>query len=263
MKIRAALALPLLAALLLTGCTTSAADSLSPDGENSGPGTEQPGLTGEITVFAAASLRTAFDEIAEAFEQQHPNVDVKPIVYDGSSTLVTQLQEGAQADVLATADERNMQALVETGLASDPQLFATNTLVVATPADNPGDVTALADLADAVTVLCAPEVPCGAASVKLLDGAGVKVTPASLEQNVTAVLQKVAAGEADAGLVYATDVVGDDAVKSFTPEGAADVVNRYPIVALDGASEAGVAFAEFVRGDVAQGILADLGFGAP
>lgn len=260
---RAALVTSLLGVLLLTGCTTSSADSLEPDGERSGPGVEQPGLTGEVTVFAAASLRTAFDEIAVAFEQQHPNVTVKPIVYDGSSTLVTQLQEGAQADVLATADERNMQALVDTGLASDPQLFATNTLVVAVPAANPGKVTSLADLADVVTVLCAPEVPCGAASAKLLDNAGVAVTPASLEQNVTAVLQKVAAGEADAGLVYATDVIGDDEVKSFVPDGAADVVNQYPIVVLERTSDAGIAFEAFVRGESGQRILRDHGFGAP
>lgn len=263
MKLRAALALPVLAVLLLTGCTApNGADTAQPGGEQA-TGTEQPGLTGEVTVFAAASLRVAFDEIAEVFEQQNPHVTVNPIVYDGSSTLITQLQEGAKADVLATADERNMQSLVDAGLASGPQIFATNTLVVAVPSDNPGDVTALSDLADVVTVLCAPEVPCGRASATLLENSGVTVTPASLEQNVTAVLQKVAAGEADAGLVYATDVVGDDAVTSFVPDGAAEVVNRYPIVALDGASDAGVAFAEFVRSDAGQKILADLGFGAP
>lgn len=261
MRIRTMLALPLLAALLLTGCSTAASDS--PTGAESDPGTAQPGLTGEVTVFAAASLRTAFDEIAASFEQANPNVEVNPIVYDGSSTLVTQLHEGASADVLATADERNMQALVDAGLASDPQLFATNTLVVAVPAGNPAGVDSLDDLADVVTVLCAPEVPCGTASMTLLDAAGVTVQAASLEQNVTAVLQKVAAGEADAGLVYATDVAGDDAVESFAPEGADEVVNRYPVVALDGASEAGVAFAEFVRGEEAQRILGELGFGAP
>lgn len=253
----------LLGTLMLVGCTTTASDGLHPDDERSGPGTARSGLSGEVTVFAAASLRTAFDDIAELFEQRHPQVDVKPIVYDGSSTLVTQLQEGARADVLATADERSMQLLVDSGLASDPQLFATNTLVVAVPAGNPGGVDSLDDLADAVTVLCAPEVPCGVASTTLLDAAGVQVTAASLEQNVTAVLEKVAAGEADAGLVYATDVIGDAAVDSFVPEGAAEAVNRYPIVALDGADAAGVAFAEFVRGAEGQRVLQDLEFGAP
>ncbi len=263
MRRRPAAIAALLGMLILAGCTTTASGGDGQGADDERSGTAQPGLSGEVTVFAAASLRTAFDEIAELFERRHPQVDVKPIVYDGSSTLVTQLQEGARADVLATADERSMQLLVDSGLASDPQLFATNTLVVAVPAGNPGGVDSLDDLTDAVTVLCAPEVPCGVASTTLLDAAGVQVTAASLEQNVTAVLEKVAAGEADAGLVYATDVIGDAAVDSFVPEGAAEAVNRYPIVALDGADAAGVAFAEFVRGAEGQRVLQDLGFGAP
>lgn len=256
MRVRALGATVALAvAVLLGGCTNA------PEPQPASPSAGDA-LSGEVTVFAAASLRSAFDEIAAAFAEEHPEVTVAPIVYDGSSILVTQLGEGARADVLATADERTMQALVDTGLAHDPQPFATNTLVVATPAGNPAGIATLADLADATTVLCAPEVPCGAASQSLLDAAGVTVTAASLEQNVTAVLQKIVAGEADAGLVYATDVVGED-VESFAPEGAAEVVNHYPIVALDDATEAGTAFVEFVRGPVGQGILADLGFGAP
>ena len=255
MKTRIAAAL-LAASLLLAGCSSTPASDPSPT-------PTADGLTGEVTIFAAASLSASFDEIAVAFAEEHPGVTVKPIVYDGSSILVTQLTEGAEADVLATADERTMQTLVDAGLASDPQLFATNTLVVAVPAGNPGGVETLADLATATTVLCAPEVPCGAASAKLLAAAGVAVTPASLEQNVAGVLQKVAAGEADAGLVYATDVIDDDAVETFVPEGAADVVNRYPIVTLDGASEAGEAFAAFVRSAAGQKILAAHGFGKP
>lgn len=251
----------LLGILILSGCTTASPDAVGPYGGP--PGTAQPGLSGEVTIFAAASLREAFDEIAVAFEQQHPSAFVNPIVYDGSATLVTQLREGAQADVLATADERSMAELVDAGLASAPAIFATNTLVVAVPAGNPGRVETLADLTDAITVLCAPEVPCGAASTALLESAGVEVTPASLEQNVAAVLQKVAAGEADAGLVYATDVIGDDAVASFVPDGAAEVVNRYPIVALGDAGEAGVAFVEFVQGSDGQRILGEHGFGMP
>ncbi|MDF2507511.1 MAG: molybdate transporter substrate-binding protein [Microbacterium sp.] len=242
-------------ALLLGGCSATPSADSSPsaaDGE----------LTGEVTVFAAASLSPVFDEIAEAFTEEHPAVEVAPIVYDGSSVLVTQLAEGAHADVLATADERTMQTLVDTGLAAHSEPFATNTLVIATPAGNPAGVTSLADLAGATTVVCAPEVPCGAASKELLDRAGVSITPASLEQNVSAVLQKIVAGEADAGLVYATDVAGED-VESVVPDGSDEVVNSYPIVALDGSTEAGRAFVEFVHGPVARQILADHGFGAP
>lgn len=250
--------------LLLAGCaSTDAAPGASADPSVS-IGRE---LTGELTVFAAASLGDAFDEIATAFEQEHPSLEVVPIRYDGSSTLATQLIEGASADVFASADEKNMTTVTDAALAKDPQLFASNTLVIAVPDGNPGGVADLADLADpALTVvLCAPEVPCGAAATTLLANAGVTVTPASLEQNVTAVLTKVAADEADAGLVYATDVVGEDAVESIVPDGAADVVNRYPLVALDEAPnpEAAEAFVAFVLGPKGQQILADHGFGTP
>nr|WP_232225416.1 molybdate ABC transporter substrate-binding protein [Leucobacter salsicius] len=248
------------AALGLMGCSGSpTADSAPVDGQTE-PVT--------ITVSAAASLQRSFDEIASAFETAHPEVDVAPIGYDGSSTLATQIIEGAPVDVFASADERNMQLVVDEGLAAGAEVFATNTLVIAVPAGNPAKVTGLADLASAVTVLCAPEVPCGAASAQLLANAGIAVTPASLEQNVTAVLQKVAAGEADAGLVYRTDVVGDDAVESITPEGADAVVNRYPIVALESTARTGPeqaaaaqAFVDFVLGAEGQAVLAAHGFG--
>ncbi|WP_460772372.1 molybdate ABC transporter substrate-binding protein [Microbacterium sp. GXF7504] len=231
-------------------------------------GGEAPSDAGDtLTIAAAASLQGAFDEIAAAFEAEHPDVDVQPISYDGSSTLATQLLGGASFDVFAAADEANMARVVDAGLAEDPETFASNTLVIAVPAGNPAAVTTLADLADPATtvVRCAAEVPCGAASDRLLERAGVALTPASLEQNVTAVLTKVAAGEADAGLVYATDAVGEPAVEAIVPAGAADVVNRYPIVALTGARNpaAAAALVAFVAGDRGQAILAERGFGRP
>ncbi len=224
------------------------------------PSASEPAET--VTVFAAASLRGAFDEIAAAFEADSPDVRVEA-VYDGSSTLVTQIAEGAPADVLATADEATMARAG--ALAPDPAVFATNTLVIAVPAGNPGAVASLADLADVTTVLCAPEVPCGAAAAELLRRAGVAVAPASLEQNVAAVLTKVAAGEADAGLVYATDAQSQDRVRAIVPEGAAEVVNRYPLAVLADAPhpEAAAAFVAFVRSAAGQDILARHGFGAP
>ncbi|MFJ4223836.1 molybdate ABC transporter substrate-binding protein [Microbacterium sp. NPDC089695] len=247
-----------LAALALTGCSSPAAEP-APDETAA---TEASTLSGDLTVYAAASLQGAFDEIGAAFTEENPDVRFSG-VYDGSSTLVTQLQEGAPGDVFASADEKNMDKLAD--LAIDPTLFASNTLVIAVPAGNPGGVETLADLADVTTVLCAPEVPCGAASATLLSHAGLTVEAASLEQNVTAVLTKVAAGEADAGLVYATDVIGRDDVEVIVPDGADDVVNHYPIAALDGApnSDAAEAFVAFVLSDAGQKILADYGFGAP
>lgn len=248
-----------LAALALTGCSATSSQT-EPAPDESAPASSP--VSGDLTVYAAASLQAAFDEIGAAFADENPDVTFSP-VYDGSSTLVTQLQEGAPGDVFASADEANMDKVSD--LAIDPTLFASNTLVIAVPAGNPAGVESLADLADVTTVLCAPEVPCGAASATLLSNAGLTVEPASLEQNVTAVLTKVAAGEADAGLVYATDVVGRDDVEVIVPDGADDVVNHYPIAALDGApnSAAAEAFVAFVLSDAGQKILADHGFGAP
>ncbi|MFV0253636.1 MAG: molybdate ABC transporter substrate-binding protein, partial [Beutenbergiaceae bacterium] len=227
----------------------------------------QSELTGTLTIYAAASLTAAFDDLAAAFEQAHPDLDVAPIVYDGSSTLATQIIEGAPADVFASANESNMDKIVDAELAQDPSLFATNTLVIAVPSGNPGGVTGLEDLADPElsVVLCAPEVPCGAASQTLLEQQQVTVTPASLEQNVKAVLTKVAADEADAGLVYATDTAVEPAVEEIAAAGADEVVNKYPLVALNDAAnpDAAAAFVEFVTGPEGQDVLQEYGFGSP
>lgn len=257
-----------IAALALSACAPGApADAPTGTPSETTPAAA-PRLEGELTIYAAASLAKAFDEITVAFEQEHPGVDVLPISYDGSSTLATQLIEGAPADVFASADEANLQKVVDASLiAGSVSYFATNTLVIAVPTGNPGGVDSLEDLGDPglTVVLCDAEVPCGRASVKLLDLAGVTATPASFEQNVTAVLTKVAAGEADAGLVYATDVAGRTDVSSIVPPQAGEVVNRYPLAALDRVAhpEVADAFIEFVRSDRGQAILERLGFGRP
>lgn len=248
------------AAALLAGCAGAAPAPAAPAASESAVSSDD--LTGTVEVYAAASLQRSFDEIVTAFEREHPGVTVSA-VYDGSSTLATQIGEGAPADVFASADEKNMAKVA--AQAPDPQIFAGNTLVIAVPQGNPGGVRTLADLAGVTTVLCAPEVPCGAASLTLLSNAGVTVSPASSEQNVTAVLTKVAAAEADAGLVYATDVVGRDDVEAIVPDGADAVVNRYPIAALTDSPNAAAAsaFVAFVLSDEGQQILADAGFQAP
>ena len=228
-----------------------------------------PALKGSLTVYAAASLKLAFDELATEFEAQHPDVDVKPAVYDGSSVLATQIIAGAPADVFASADEKNMQKVVDAGLVDGtPKDFATNTLRIVTPPSNPGGIKTLADLAKPglKVVVCAPEGPCGAASATLLSNAKITVTPVSQEQNVTAVLTKVESGEADAGLVYVTDVqAAGDAVASIKPDGADAVVNTYPIVALKSSTspEVATAFIAFVVGDRGQAVLKAAGFEAP
>ncbi|GEL95241.1 molybdate ABC transporter substrate-binding protein [Cellulomonas composti] len=246
-----------------TSTTPTATQEASPTADD---------LTGDLRIFAAASLEPVFDELAAAFVAEHPGVTVDPITYDGSSTLATQLVEGATADVLATADEKNMQTVVDAGLVSgEPQVFTTNTLQIVVPAGNPKNISSLADLAALTAdggkvVLCAPEVPCGSASQKVLDAAGVSFTPASYEQNVTAVLTKVAGDEADAGLVYRTDVLkADDDVDGIDFPEAAEVVNRYPIATLTSATSTDVAeaFIAFVLSADGQELLAARGFVAP
>ena len=259
-----------LAAGILSGCGPAGAGDGPEGAETAGADVVGEEPSGSLTIYAAASLTASFDALVTAFEQRYPSVEVQPVVYDGSSTLATQIVEGAPADVFASANERTMQQVVDAGLSGAAELFATNTLVIAVPAGNPAGIETLADLSMATApsrtvVLCAPEVPCGAASETLLTAQGVTVTPASLEQSVTAVLTKVETGEADAGLVYATDAHTTDAVTAIVPEGADTVINRYPITVLDGSAhpEAARAFAEFVRSAQGQQILAGFGFGAP
>jgi molybdate transport system substrate-binding protein len=245
-------------ALVLSGCAGTGAGAPSRPAEAIG---------GDIAVSAAASLKGAFDAAIAEFTAVHAGVHVTAS-YDGSSTLATQILAGANVDVYASADQANMSRVTESELASDPVVFARNTLVIVVPKGNPAGIHTLADLAkpDVTTVLCAPEAPCGAASRTLLRNAGVSVTPASQEQNVTAVLTKVRTGEADAGLVYRTDAAtAPGEVDTIVPEDADTVVNSYPIVVLDDARNpaAARAFVDFVTGADGRRILASFGFGAP
>lgn len=221
-----------------------------------------------ITVFAAASLKGTFTEIGKQFEVENEGVTVA-FNFAGSSDLVAQLQQGAPADVFASADTRNMdKATGDDLLDGTPVNFATNTLEIATPPDNPADIASLQDLAapGIKVVLCAVEVPCGSATQKVEAASGVDILPVSEEQSVTDVLGKIISGEADAGLVYVTDVMAvGDKVNGVTFEESADAVNTYPIAALAGSKNVGVAkaFAEFVISDKGQAVLAASGFAQP
>lgn len=231
-----------------------------------GGDSDNGGSTDTLTVYAASSLTAAFGEIAQDFEADHDGVEVK-LSFGGSSDLVTQIQNGAPADVFASADTATMDELVADDLtAADPQDFATNTLEIAVPPGNPAGISSFADLAKpgVQLVVCAPEVPCGAAAQQVADDAGVTLEPVSEEQSVTDVLGKVTSGEADAGLVYVTDVqaAGDD-VEGITFPESAGVVNTYPIAPVKGAGDLAQQFVEFVLGDTGQQVLADAGFGKP
>ena len=242
------------AAALLAGCSTgTAADPDSPPGE--------------LTVFAAASLKATFTELADAFEAAHPGTTVQ-LGFGGSSDLVAQLQQGAVADVLATADMATMDRAASDGLlAGAPQPFATNTMVIAVPPGNPAGIAAFADLAreGVAVVVCAPQVPCGAATEQVEASAGVTLSPVSEEGSVTDVLGKVTSGQAEAGVVYVTDVAAaGDAVEGVAIPIAVNATNSYPIAALAGSDDQALAqqFLELVLGEQGQGVLADAGFGA-
>lgn len=237
------------------------------------PASSGSGKTEErtLTVLAAASLRDVFTQLADDFEAEHEGVTVA-LSFAGSSDLADQVLAGAPADVLASADERTMDRVVEAGDATDPVPFATNTLTVVTPPDNPAGVEGLADLGrdDVRVVVCAPQVPCGAATDAVEAAAGVTIHRMSEEASVTDVLGKVTSGEADAGLVYVTDatLAGDDVAVVDVPEAAA-AVNTYPIaiVAAAGAGSEQAALAQawvdLVTGGTGRAALADAGFGAP
>ncbi|MFS3130392.1 molybdate ABC transporter substrate-binding protein [Nocardioides sp. Bht2] len=220
-----------------------------------------------LEVYAAASLRGSFEKIATAFEAEHKDVEVK-FNFAGSSELVSQLTQGADADVLATADEKTMGQATDAELLSAPaQIFAGNTLRIVVPAGNPKKISNLADLSKGVDlVICAPQVPCGAASVQVAEAAGITLQPVSEELNVTEVLSKVTNGQADAGLVYLTDVISaGDAVEGIEFPESQDVINRYPIGRLEESDEDDLAdaFVAFVASSAGQQILADAGFQAP
>lgn len=249
----------LLAALVgCTGPTAAAPADAAP-----GDGT----LSGTLTVFAAASLSETFDALAEDFESRHPYVDVV-VNYGGSAGLAQQIVSGAPADVFAAANRETMQTVQDEGLASDPVAFATNTLELVVPAGNPAGVSGLADLArqELAIALCDPIVPCGAASEAVLAAAGVTAAPDTLEEDVKAVLTKVRLGEADAALVYVTDVraAGADVEGIAIPEAAA-AVNTYPVSPITSSSRPDLAAAwiDLLTGQSGRAVLAEAGFGAP
>lgn len=234
------------ALILVGGCSGPGAGSSNPPATN-------------VTVFAAASLQQPFDQIAK----QAGFVAI--FNYAGTQTLTAQLTQGAQADVFASADMAHMQTIENQGLLSGaPQIFAHNRLEIAVAKGNPKHIHSLADLAqsDVVVVLADPSVPAGKYAQQALAKAGVTVRPASLELEVTAVLTKVALGEADAGIVYVSDVVSSGQVEGIPIPGAENVIADYPIAALATAPNktAAMAFIGFVTSPKGQAILEQAGF---
>ncbi|RAG80402.1 molybdate ABC transporter substrate-binding protein [Streptacidiphilus pinicola] len=263
----AAVALLGLAACSSSGGSTAGSSASATASASTGAGTAAA-ISGKVTVFAAASLKNTFTELGKEFEAAHPGTSVT-FNFGGSDTLAASIVSGAPADVFAAASKTTMQTVVSKGdAAGTPVDFAKNELEIAVAPNNPKHLTTLSGLsASGVKVaLCAKTVPCGAAAVKALTAAGVKLTPVTLEQDVTSALNKVELGEVDAALVYKTDVKGAKGKVTGVdfPE-AAKAITTYPIAALKGSSNAAAAqaFAAFVASAQGEQVLAAAGFQAP
>ena len=237
-----------------------------------GPGDRgDDGTAATLRVFAAASLTDAMSDLVMAFERNDPGTTVE-LNLAGSPTLRAQILEGAPADVVATANPAVLDDLVAAGMVGPgPAVFATNRLVLALAPGNPGRIDGLADLTDSDLFLglCASGVPCGDLADRTLTRAGIEAQPDTREPDVRALLTKVAAGELDVGLVYATDLSTElaraEGVDGLELEPDLDAVTRYPAAVLAGAAEPerATAFVEFLVGGEGQAILADHGFGPP
>ncbi|MFG2130685.1 molybdate ABC transporter substrate-binding protein [Streptomyces sp. NPDC048751] len=253
------------AVLALSACSDSSAKSGSSGSSGSSSSSK---VSGTVTVFAAASLKESFTALGRQFEKEHPGTKVT-FSFGGSDSLAASITGGAPADVFASASPKTMKIVTDAGDASGtPATFVRNQLEIATLPGNPDKVSSLKDLtkSDLKVVLCAKEVPCGAAAQKALDAAGLKLTPVSYEQDVKAALTKVELKEADAAVVYKTDVhaAGGKVEGVEFPE-SADAINDYPIVQLKDTKNAGTAqaFIALVRSAQGQKVLSGAGFLKP
>jgi molybdate transport system substrate-binding protein len=248
--------------VVLAGCGGGATDNAGAGGPSATPEKRT------LTVFAAASLTESFGELEKQFETDNPGVDVV-LNYGGSSDLAQQIVNGAPADVFASASDSTMKTVNDAGLVDGtPSVFAKNVLQIATVPGNPKGITSFADLAkpDLKVVVCAPQVPCGAAAGKIETATGVTLRPVSEESDVKSVLGKVTSGDADAGLVYVTDVASaDHKVQGVAFPEAAQAPTTYPIAMITDAPQAELArsFVTMVTGEQGQKVLGAAGFGAP
>jgi len=228
-------------------------------------GTPSASLSGNASVFAAASLTDSFKALGTAFQTAHPGTTVQ-FNFAGSPTLVTQIEQGAAADVFASADTTNMDKLKTDGFTADSsQVFAHNKLEIVVAAGNPKGITGLADLAKPglIYITAAPTVPAGKYALQILASAGVKVTPKSLETDVKSVVSKMELGEADAGIVYVTDVKAAGSKVTGVPiPDSVNVIATYPIVSVKGAKNSNLAnaFVAYVLSAEGQATMQSFGF---
>ncbi|MER6158241.1 molybdate ABC transporter substrate-binding protein [Streptomyces sp. NPDC001868] len=256
------------AALLALSACSSSDDSSSAASGSSASGSSSDELSGTVTVFAAASLKESFTTLGKEFEKAHPGTKVT-FSFGGSDSLAASITGGAPADVFASASPKTMAIVTDAGdVSGTPVTFVRNQLEIATLPGNPDKIASLEDLTRSglKVVLCDKEVPCGAAAQKALDASKLKLTPVSYEQDVKAALTKVELKEADAAVVYKTDVhaAGDKVEGVEFPE-SADAINDYPIVRLKDAqnAQAAKAFIELVRSAEGRRVLTGAGFLTP
>jgi molybdate transport system substrate-binding protein len=266
---RFALTAVALAAIAVAGCSSSSSSPAS--GSTSSPAsaaTSSPAAqTGAITVFAAASLKETFTQLGKQFEAAHPGDTVK-FSFGASSALAEQINSGAPADVFASASPKNMDQVVTTGNASNPQDFAKNVMEVAVPPSNPAKVTSVNDLAKSSvkTALCQPQVPCGVVAAEVFKNAKITVKPVTLQPDVKSVLTQVELGNVDAGVVYVTDVMAAGSkVKGVTIPADVNASTLYPIAALTHSKEQSIAqaFVAYVLSPTGEQVLKAAGFEQP
>ena len=259
--------LVLVALATVLGLLLSACGSAEPQATAPSPSPAGSSAGGTITVLAAASLTEAFNQIGKDFEAKNPGSKVT-FSFGSSATLATQIVQGAPADVFAAASPATMKAVTAAGAANTPKDFVSNILEIAVPKGNPHKITGLKDFRDESRriALCAPQVPCGAAAVKVFADAKIVPKPDTLEQDVKATLQKVASDEVDAALVYKTDVIaaGDKVDGIQFPE-AQQAINTYPIATLKESKNPALAqaFVDYVLSPDGQAVLAKAGFAQP
>lgn len=253
------------ALLALSACSSSDdSDTAKPDKSSSA----SPKLSGDVTVFAASSLKESFTALGKEFEKEHPGTKVN-FNFAGSDNLAASITSGAPADVFAAASPKTMAIVTDKkDTAGMPATFVRNQLEIATLPGNPDKVASLKDLTKSglKVVLCDKAVPCGAAAQKALEASGLKLTPASYEQDVKSALNKVVLKEADAAVVYKTDVkaAGDKVQGVEFPE-SAKAINDYPIALLKDShnAETAKAFIALVRSAQGQQVLSAAGFLKP
>jgi molybdate transport system substrate-binding protein len=250
----------------LAGCGSGGSDSGSTGtASTSQSASASPSLSGDLTVFAAASLKDSFTDLGKQFEAAHPGVKVT-FSFAASSALAAQITSGAPADVFASASTKNMDQVA--AAATAPKVFAKNVMEIAVPPSNPGKVTGPNSLASpsVKTALCQPQVPCGATAAKVFTNAKITVKPVTLEPDVKAVLSKVQLGEVDAGVVYVTDVLAAGAkVKGVEIPADVNASTNYPIAALTKSAnaKAASAFVDYVLSPTGGSVLTAAGFQKP